>query len=491
MIRPKIVVKPGKVFLTNCKLLPVKVREAVKKATLMTAYQIHNDAKILCVHPRTKVLTNDGWKPIKDISTGELIVTESGKMKPVEQIVKSKPKEIIRLYINAINNGLTQIKGTFSSISASPEHIIKTSLGWKKFGDIIEGEKIYFLASKCKECGKLKPFFSVFCSQSCGGKWKYKHGEGEKGLKIGHVKAKEFAQKRDSELIIKKGKEWRENNPEKVKKYHARQGRTLAEFYKKYPEKHPNAVCAKNHFFTKLERKIKKLLQELNIDYIHQFKVCKYWADFSLPNMKILLECDGEHWHRDKNKEDKRDKEIKKLKPDYRLIHLSEEEINNITMTGLSQYLSCGLGDIRLIELKVKKIKRIKTPKYCPHFIDLVINGGKGTFIANGFLVHNCPVDTGRLRASISVNWTGSGMSYGKVTGKTSAKAGRKPSSGSDGVGQPPKEMGGFYASVGTNVEYAEDVENYTSPYLWPAFAMNREKYKAALVIALGAAIKL
>lgn len=120
----------------------------------------------------------------------------------------------------------------------------------------------------------------------------------------------------------------------------------------------------------------------------------------------------------------------------------------------------------------------------------------KKVTLITAYQIHNqakwlCVVDTGRLRASISVNWTDSGMTHGEVKGKTSVKAGRKPSSGSDGIGQPPKEMGGFYAVVGSNVEYAEDVENHISAYLWPAFAMNKAKYKATLAAALGAAIKL
>jgi len=95
------------------------------------------------------------------------------------------------------------------------------------------------------------------------------------------------------------------------------------------------------------------------------------------------------------------------------------------------------------------------------------------------------PVDTGRLRASISVNWTGSSMQYGKVQGKTTTKPGRKPSSAADGIGRPPSSMKGFNSAVGTNVEYSEDVEDTLSPYLWPAIAMNKEKYRAMLSIAL------
>jgi len=56
-----------------------------------------------------------------------------------------------------------------------------------------------------------------------------------------------------------------------------------------------------------------------------------------------------------------------------------------------------------------------------------------------------CPVKTGRLRASISTNWSGSGMSEGKIGAK--AKAG-------DGIKRPDGPEG-LVCVVGTNVKYA------------------------------------
>jgi hypothetical protein len=93
-----------------------------------------------------------------------------------------------------------------------------------------------------------------------------------------------------------------------------------------------------------------------------------------------------------------------------------------------------------------------------------------------------CPVDTGRCRASISVNWTGSGMENGEVKGdvRPSKRSGKfKPLMPEDGVGNP-SDIPGFNAVVGTNVEYAQDLED-TSPYLWPAFAIHRNTYKEAV----------
>lgn len=100
--------------------------------------------------------------------------------------------------------------------------------------------------------------------------------------------------------------------------------------------------------------------------------------------------------------------------------------------------------------------------------------------LITAYEVHNqakyfCPVDTGRLRGSISVNWPGSGMYRGKVSGLAESD---------DGVGDPSRTLPGFNAAVGTNVEYAEKVEA-RSPYLWPAFAMNKERYMAMMAAAL------
>lgn len=83
-------------------------------------------------------------------------------------------------------------------------------------------------------------------------------------------------------------------------------------------------------------------------------------------------------------------------------------------------------------------------------------------------------VDTGRLRASITHNWTGSGMGRAQI---------QTPVAGSkneDGIGQPTEELTGV---VGTNVEYAKALELgdpdrrlKPRPYLRPA--LERQKGK-------------
>ena len=60
-----------------------------------------------------------------------------------------------------------------------------------------------------------------------------------------------------------------------------------------------------------------------------------------------------------------------------------------------------------------------------------------------------CPVKTGRLRSSLSTNWSGSG----KARGRTGSKA-----QTDDGVGEPNGPRG-LIVVVGTNVKYAIFVE--------------------------------
>jgi phage gpG-like protein len=60
-----------------------------------------------------------------------------------------------------------------------------------------------------------------------------------------------------------------------------------------------------------------------------------------------------------------------------------------------------------------------------------------------------CPVDTGRLRSSLSTNWSGSGKPRGRTGGKAQAD---------DGVGEPNGPRG-LIVVVGTNVKYAIFVE--------------------------------
>lgn len=91
----------------------------------------------------------------------------------------------------------------------------------------------------------------------------------------------------------------------------------------------------------------------------------------------------------------------------------------------------------------------------------------------------NCPVDTGRLRASITTNWSGSNLARANITKPV------KESQVDDAVGEPTSNDPLMpFVLVGTNVKYAPEVEYLLdrkhktgrAPFLYPAFAENQEK---------------
>jgi len=60
-----------------------------------------------------------------------------------------------------------------------------------------------------------------------------------------------------------------------------------------------------------------------------------------------------------------------------------------------------------------------------------------------------CPVKSGRLKGSINTNWSGSGMSEGKIN---------SPAKPGDGLSQP-EGKDGLTVVVGTNVKYGPRIE--------------------------------
>jgi len=86
----------------------------------------------------------------------------------------------------------------------------------------------------------------------------------------------------------------------------------LKEFYKGYPEKHPNHIISKKGHRTYIEKLFGEYLEELNIKAHYNLKAGSYWIDWAIPGIKIGFECDGEQWH-DAEKDEIRDRRLNKL----------------------------------------------------------------------------------------------------------------------------------------------------------------------------------
>lgn len=83
-----------------------------------------------------------------------------------------------------------------------------------------------------------------------------------------------------------------------------------------------------------IELKVKEQLDYLGIKYIQQKHIHDkknqkhYYADFYIPSLKLVIECNGEYWHSEEWKND-RDKNLKKFveKTGHKIIFIWEYEI--------------------------------------------------------------------------------------------------------------------------------------------------------------------
>jgi len=115
-------------------------------------------------------------------------------------------------------------------------------------------------------------------------------------------------------------------------KYHSK---FMKKYLAEHPEKSPNSIMAGKTKLglTKIEKLMAKFLHSAQVEYIPQYPIIRKnhyakFVDFLLPNHKMVVECDGEYWHQDKDKEEKRDKIILSvLGNDWRIEHITDKEI--------------------------------------------------------------------------------------------------------------------------------------------------------------------
>lgn len=79
---------------------------------------------------------------------------------------------------------------------------------------------------------------------------------------------------------------------------------------------------------TSIEALIRKALKRKGINFEQEARIGKYYADFLISNLKLIIECDGEYWHRSNfaKKRDLRKDEFLAIKG-YEVYRFTEKEI--------------------------------------------------------------------------------------------------------------------------------------------------------------------
>lgn len=106
------------------------------------------------ISPRVLIYTADGYKPIKDIRVGDLVLTHKGRFR---RVVYVRPREIlphgspvVRLAFRAVTENARPLK-----ITVTPEHPFLVNDEWKRAADIRVGDRARALGDRCEVCGRL------------------------------------------------------------------------------------------------------------------------------------------------------------------------------------------------------------------------------------------------------------------------------------------------------------------------------------------------
>jgi len=186
--------------------------------------------------------------------------------------------------------------------------------------------------SKCKNCNSIdislrhtgKKFTKEHKKNLSKAKEKYKDFYRDRLIQINkNKKGKSLSETHKKNLSISK---IGDKNPTKQKWVREKISNSLKIFHKNNPDatnnNKPWNINQYSDKFTDIELNVKNILDELQINSIHNKKIGRFWADFTIGNK--IIEVDGEYWH-NKEKDDKKDKFL--IENGYIILRLKGKEI--------------------------------------------------------------------------------------------------------------------------------------------------------------------
>jgi len=432
--------------------------------------------------PHVKIYTNEGWKGIGKIKVGDLVLTHKGRFRKVTKIHQT-PKQMPRTV--RIEAGKGQ-----RCIIATVGHPVRVGDKWILIENVKVGDKIKYLAARCKNCGKLIPYENQYCNIDCAREgtqesrsnkvkalWEDKsyrektiremkasfdngkrnrfeatkkandatRDRVRKGIPVGFqafsqekkdaIQRKAYDSKKEAILngvygfqskelrekalriqkpIVKKMiKEGRHPFVDPSVRAKALQNASIAT--KKLaekglcglqvPERMEKAIkgiakyrrelgkkfARKGAGQTGIERKMQAILDDIGVSYIPEYNIGRYIVDFAIPSLSLAIEVDGKYWHQDTEKD--RIRQLKIEEKGWDVLRFGEDEINNYiadVRDTVCRVICNHTGMYEFVDLQVTRVKysKVKTPKM---LYNLSVEEDE-SYIAGGFVVHNCGV---------------------------------------------------------------------------------------------------
>ena len=360
------------------------------------------------VDHQVPIFTTEGWKPIGKIRPGDMVLTHKNRFRRVTRLSPQPTYsgEVVRL----IPAG--DCRNNRRSVVTTPEHRFLMSDGsWKQAQHIQPGERIRVMASFCRYCGEAIPYWRSYCDHSCLSKAITK----KQWIDPAH---REKISRKTREQLYREYKEGIRDRHEITKKareaafnkygdggYLATVDRSPEGTFQKRIEE---AIIAKwgnrlnmlrktafvalgkaGWYGSRFDKKIKSLLEAHGKNYIQQFFVGNRRVDFYLPNDKLFIECDTPWYHKEPERERKRDLEILTKYPDHQICHLIFNEAGQLERAETYNLLNLNhAGTYQQTEVEIVAVERWKLRK--PRRLYNFAVEDDESYVAKGFISHNC-----------------------------------------------------------------------------------------------------
>ncbi len=253
------------------------------------------------ISPRVNIYTADGYKPIKDIQLGDLVLTHTGKFRPVVYIrpndILPEGSDVVEIIVRAADDFYRKPV----RITVTPEHPFMINGQWIRASEIRAGDAVRVLGDRCQVCDtEFYTHYSHYdfrktrtCSPTCHNRLIMHSTETRE--KVRRIMLQQYAEGlRDPIAITARAnartRELVALGQAKAQHFSAQErqrGRVaLAQRITNGNGKHPVGYG---------EYELKDILEELGERFIHHFALdaSSYTFDFCLPEHKLLLEVRG------------------------------------------------------------------------------------------------------------------------------------------------------------------------------------------------------
>lgn len=273
---------------------------------MLESVQLSRDEVYICnavkcfISPRVMIYTADGYKPVKDIRVGDLVLTHRGHFRKVDYVrpreVMPRGSDVIRISIRP-----TDRYGKPLHITVTPEHPFLIDGRWKKASDIKPGDRVSALGDECEVCGRT--YFVRYdrydarsyrtCGPTCHNKRVFHSAEAREKVRLA-MRAQYADGRRDPAMVAQRANQ---RTRELVAAGQAKiQNMTTDERRRGRIALATKITAGLRRGVTGFgEAELKPILDRLGVRYTHHFALLEssFLFDFGLPDEKLLIEVRG------------------------------------------------------------------------------------------------------------------------------------------------------------------------------------------------------